>query len=469
MRTNIWWIRRDLRLYDNPVLANSIINGDQIIPLFLLDHAILDSAKTGIKRNAFLFEALTSLDKELKARGAKLIIKSGEPVQVFSEIMAAFSESDRINIYCEEDFTPYAQRRDTHVSQYFPLIKSSTPAILPPGIVQKKDKTPYTIFTPYKNAWNSIASLSNYQPIQAPGRINIPPNIESLPIPKVVWQSSTIAASENAAQTRLEWMISGKDAPIFNYAENRNIPSLDGTSRLSPYLRFGILSPKYVFSRAHDLINQLDNVDKIANVKIWLNELVWRDFYMQILSFFPQVAKENFRHKHIQWLNDNNTYRTWCNGQTGFPIIDAAMRQLVETGWLHNRLRMIVASFLTKNLLIDWRWGEQFFMQHLIDGDPAANNGGWQWCASTGTDAVPYFRIFNPVTQSKKYDANGIFIRTWLPELSNVKNKYIHEPWLMPLDEQDRCNCHISKEYPFPIVDLNKSRYRALNAFIDYS
>jgi len=467
MKTNIWWIRRDLRLFDNPSLANSLSNSDQIIPLFILDPAIIHSPKTGPKRNAFLFEGLSSLDNQLKSRGAKLIIRSGDPVQVFTEIFTELSIKENASIYCEEDYTPYSQQRDTRVSQNFPLIKSGSPAILPPGIILKKDKTPYTIFTPYKNAWYSINSLSGYHPILAPDRIIIPPEINSVQMPKIERQWSKILANESAALARLEWFISGEDAPIFNYIENRNIPFLDGTSKLSPYLRFGIISPKYVFSRALYLINQLNNTNKISHIKTWLNELVWRDFYMQILYYFPHVTKENFRHKHIHWLNDNDNFQAWCNGLTGFPIIDAAMRQLVETGWMHNRLRMIVASFLSKNLLIDWRWGETFFMQHLIDGDPSSNNGGWQWCASTGTDAAPYFRIFNPITQSKNIDSNGSFIRTWLPELRNVKNKYIHEPWIMPLDEQDYCSCHIGKEYPFPIVDLKKSRYRALNAFID--
>lgn len=467
MKTNIWWIRRDLRLFDNPALTNSINAGDRIIPLFILDPEILESSKTGLKRNSYLFERLSALDNELKTKGAKLIVRSGKPIKIISDLVKQLSIDEPVTIYCEEDFTPYAQQRDAEINQNFSFIKSGTPSILPPGIVLKKDKTPYTIFTPYKNAWFSVASFLSYHPIPSPDRINIPPDIESDPIPKSNWQSGKISMNEKAACTRLEWFISGEDAPIFSYIDNRNKIFIDGTSKLSPYLRFGILSPKFVFSRAEQLITQLNNSEFISNVKAWMNELIWRDFYMQILYYFPQVLKENFRHKNIHWLNNQDIFHAWCNAQTGFPLIDAAIRQLTETGWMHNRLRMVVASFLTKNCLIDWRWGEMFFMQNLIDGDPAANNGGWQWCASTGTDAVPYFRIFNPVTQSKKYDTDGIFIRTWLPELRDVKNKYIHEPWLMPLDEQIRSSCQIGKEYPFPIVDLNKSRYRALNAFID--
>lgn len=466
MITSIWWIRRDLRLFDNPALTDAVNNADQVIPLFILDTAIMESDITGLKRKAFLLSGLARLDEDLKTRGGKLIIRQGDPVQVFSDILAELKSNETVYIYCEENYTSYSQKRDSKVKQKFPLIKSGSPAILPPGFVLKKDKTAYTIYTPYKNSWYSIASLSGYRPAPSPISIKMPPNVESLPIPTIDLQPKLISSGEQFALARLEWFMSGENAPIMEYTKNRNIPSIDGTSKLSPYLRFGMLSPKYLFSKALELLNTLDNTLITTNIRAWLDELVWRDFYFQILYHFPFVRNQNFRNKHIDWLNDKNNFNAWCKGETGFPIIDAAMRQLLDTGWMHNRLRMVVASFLTKNLLTDWRWGEKYFLQHLIDGDIASNNGGWQWCASTGTDAVPYFRIFNPIAQGKKFDPHGDFIRTWLPELSGVKNKYIHEPWLMPTHEQNICNCHIGKEYPFPIVDLIQSRYRALNAFI---
>jgi deoxyribodipyrimidine photo-lyase len=261
--------------------------------------------------------------------------------------------------------------------------------------------------------------------------------------------------------------VSGADAPVHAYAEDRNRVDLEGTSGLSPYLRFGMVSARQAVGAALDTREAAPNKSAEKGADVWLSELIWREFYSAILYHFPQVRSHSFREKYrtIQWANDKTEFEAWCEGRTGYPLVDAAMRQLVQTGWMHNRARMVVASFLTKDLLIDWRWGEKWFMQHLLDGDPASNNGGWQWTAGTGTDAAPYFRIFNPVSQSTKHDPDGSYIRKYVPELTDVPDKYIHEPWTMPDDVQAEAGCVIGEEYPAPIVEHSWARERTLEAY----
>jgi deoxyribodipyrimidine photo-lyase len=242
---------------------------------------------------------------------------------------------------------------------------------------------------------------------------------------------------------------------------------LDATSVLSPYLRFGMLSAGQAVLAAQQALQNAPDKNARKGAETWLNELIWREFYIAILYHFPQVSRMSFREnlRDIRWNNDPREFEAWCEGRTGYPVVDAAMRQLRNTGWMHNRARMIVASFLTKDLLIDWRWGERWFMQQLVDGDPAANNGGWQWTAGTGTDAAPYFRIFNPVLQSKKFDPQGDYIRRWVPELTRVPGLYLHAPWEMTVDQQRDAGCRLGEHYPLPIIDHSFARQRTLVAY----
>jgi deoxyribodipyrimidine photo-lyase len=248
------------------------------------------------------------------------------------------------------------------------------------------------------------------------------------------------------------------------YQRGRDMLAVAGTSMLSPYLRFGIVSMQSCARIAVAAEQQSEVADGRTGAEVWLSELAWRDFYMHICVHFPHVLRGSFRPMYdaIAWENDETQFAAWCSGTTGYPIVDAAMRQLTTTGWMHNRARMIVASFLTKDLLIDWRWGERFFMQHLLDGDTPANNGGWQWAAGTGTDAQPYFRIFNPSSQGTRYDPDGLYVQKYLPALAKVPIKYIHTPWLMPLPVQRSCGVIIGTDYPAPIVDHATQRVRAL-------
>ncbi len=462
--TVIHWFRRDLRLQANTALQAALDSAQAVIPLFVLDPAILKSPSTGAPRLAFLLNALQALDESLQAQGSRLMLRHGDPQEVIPQLA---EEVGATALYFNRDYTPYAQSRDAALVQSLTIETHSydDAAILPPGAVLKDDGDPYMVYTPFMKKWkqqekrevtafkrgkfhdlNGIAGES----IPTLEKLGFEPTIELPP------------ASEAAAQKRLERFVSG---PIEHYAETRNSLIADpfadddmATSCLSPYLRFGLLSPRTAYWSAREAYRVTESKSARESIEIWVNELIWRDFYMHIMAHFPHVDKGNFReiYNDLQWDNDEMLFKAWQDGQTGYPLIDAAMRQLKAVGWMPNRARMIVASFLTKDLLVDWRKGERHFMQCLIDGDPAANNGGWQWAAGTGTDAQPYFRIFNPVSQSEKFDPDGTYIRHWIPELRAVPDKFIHAPWKMDESPQD---------YPAPVVDHAQARERTLEVY----
>jgi deoxyribodipyrimidine photo-lyase len=468
MKTAIWWIRRDLRLSDNLALAEAMREANQVLPVFILDPKLLHSRYVGEKRLAFLWEGLRCLEAQLKQRGSRLIIREAAPDRVLAELL---TESGAEAIYAESDVSPYATSRDNHLRKHLPLRLCGSPAIHPPGSVTKINGEPYTVFTPFSRAWKNLPLPPPDQILKAPGRIPTDAKgtiqtIPSDPIPNEPGPATIpLAAGEQEAIKSLNTFLNGPFALIYRYSQGRNMPALEGTSQLSPYLRFGMLSARYVASLALEAIHQAPDEEARNAAETWMNELIWRDFYLHILYHYPRVRKGNFRTKKIPWRNAAQDLEAWQRGRTGYPIVDAAMRQLVQHGWMHNRLRMVVASFLTKDLLIDWQAGEEFFMQHLIDGDPASNNGGWQWSAGTGSDAAPYFRIFNPVSQSRKYDPEGTYIRRWLPELESVPDEYIHTPWEMPAEIQNQTGCHIGVDYPAPVVDHAQAKERTLRAY----
>jgi deoxyribodipyrimidine photo-lyase len=336
-----------------------------------------------------------------------------------------------------------------------------------PESLLKSDGNPYTIFTPFCKTWLSHPDLEN--PTIAPHHISMPVGVQGEDIPDQPRLPDTIpfVAGEGEGLRRLDIFTEGLLAPVYDYASNRDRMDLEGTSGLSPYLRFGMVSARQAIMAARDAETGLPINGSGRGASIWLTELIWREFYLYILKLFPSVRFHSFRSalRQIAWRNDREEFAAWSEGCTGYPIVDAAMRQLNQTGWMHNRARMIVASFLTKDLLVDWRWGERYFMQHLIDGDVASNNGGWQWTAGTGTDAAPYFRVFNPVLQGKKFDPMGIYIRRNVPELVYVPNEFIHEPWKMPDSIQKQTACLIGNKYPAPMVDHRLARERALFAY----
>lgn len=464
--TAIWWIRRDLRLADNAALNMALAEGPSVLPVFVLDPVLLKSAYSSEKRIAFMLGGLRALDAELRARGSHLIVRYGDPVTVLKTLLA---ETGADVIVAETDYSPYAAARDERVATGLPVQYVEGLAVYPPGSVVKADGTPYTVFTPFSKRWKANGLPTRHELLPVPDRITTPHEVTGVPLPDEPALPDTVpfVPGEAAALARLDAFTDGDIPQIYAYQEERNRMDLAGTSGLSPYLRFGMISARQAVVRAAEMMESAPDGNACKSAETFLNELIWREFFIHILAHFPTVSMMSFREnlRHIPWEHDVQTFSAWQAGQTGYPVVDAAIRQLLVTGWMHNRARMIVASFLTKDLLIDWRWGEQHFMQHLVDGDIAANNGGWQWAAGTGTDAAPYFRIFNPVTQGQKFDPDGVYIRRWVPELANVPVEYIQEPWRMPPLEQRAAGCVIGEDYPAPIVDHNAARQRALAAY----
>jgi len=466
MTTAIWWIRRDLRLSDNGALAVALEHAEWVIPVFIIDPGLLASPYVGSKRTAFLLEGLHCLDSDLRALGSRLVLRQGDPRD---ELAALQAESGADLIFVEEDVSPYARRRDARIAERLPLRLVSGLTVHPPGAVSKADGTPYTVFTPFSRAWKALPLPHATEVLPIPHHIPTLTGLSSQSIPAQPALSSKVPFSpgESEAQRRLSAFLDGDSPAIYEYADGRNRLDLVGTSGLSPYLRFGMISARQVAVAALAAIEAASSKQARKGAETWLNELIWREFYMAVLYHFPQVRGRSFRPEYdkIDWDADKAVFLAWCEGRTGYPVVDAAMRQLARTGWMHNRARMIVASFLVKDLLIDWRWGERWFMEHLVDGDPAANNGGWQWTAGTGTDAAPYFRIFNPVLQGQKFDPHGDYVRRWLPELARVPDGFIHQPWTMPPEAQQKVGCYIGEDYPAPIVDHAWARQRTLAAY----
>ncbi len=463
----IHWFRRDLRLTDNTALSAAA--GQPVLPVFIFDEAIYRGRFASESRLGFMLQALRALDEQLQKHGSRLLVRRGKPGQVLRDLL---QQTGAGAIYANADYTPYARKRDAELGTALgvPLHLHDDVALLPPGAVLKGDLSPFVVFTPFKKAWLNIPKAA-IQPAPAAGafiRAESMPTLEgwgAVPTLGELGCAPTIdlpLASEAEALRRLDEFINGG---AFAYATGRNVLAAERhddtrpeSSFLSPYLRFGMLSPRQAYQAAREAYPQAVTAEARASLETWVSELVWRDFYMHILYHFPQVLKSSFRPEYdrVAWRSAPDELQQWKDGLTGYPVVDAAMRQLRAMGWMPNRARMIVASFLTKDLLIDWREGERHFMRWLIDGDPAANNGGWQWSAGTGTDAQPYFRIFNPVSQGENYDPDGRYVRRWVPELAAVPDKFIHQPWVLPEPPND---------YPPPMVDHSAARERTLTAF----
>jgi deoxyribodipyrimidine photo-lyase len=390
-------------------------------------------------------------------------VRRGKPYQVLGELV---SEGHAGQIITEQDFSPYAKRRDAEIINQLPMRFTHGLTVQHPDLVKKANGNPYTVFTPFSRAWKALIPPSRDSVLPPPDRIPTPTGLisELLPERPVLLGEVPFPPGEGEALRRLWAFTEGEDALVYRYHHQRDRVDLQSTSGLSPYLRFGMLSARHAVLAARAALERAPQGESRKGAETWLQELIWREFFIAILHHFPEVREDSFRPdlRSIRWVNDEDQYHAWTQGCTGYPLVDAAMRQLAATGWMHNRARMVVASFLVKDLLIDWRWGEYWFMQHLIDGDPAANNGGWQWSAGTGTDAAPYFRVFNPTLQGVKHDPNGDYIRRWVPELRPVPTKRIHQPWKMTEVEQGDCGVVIGKHYPAPVIDHSWARERVL-------
>lgn len=456
----IHWFRNDLRLRDNTAILALADRAEQWLPVFVLDGDFLET-KAPRPRDRFLIDCLTRLRDELAERNVPLIVLEGAPEQVLPELMRHTKAS---LISWGESDTPLGQRRDARVREAVEaegaeVLSIRDHTVFAPSAIRTQAGGAYSVFTPYRNAWWAAWERAprldrrrlKLPAAPIPGRAG-PARGRALPVLEADRPCELPTGGEAAALRRLKVFL---DEPVSRYATDRDRPDRDGTSRLSPYLRFGAVSVRRCF--ADGLAAAEDPARREGALK-WLDELVWREFYAAVLAESPRVLTRNYRSAYdaLGWNRDEAAFEAWCAGRTGYPFVDAGMRQLRETGWMHNRVRMIVASFLTKHLLIDWRRGAEFFYASLVDGDPASNNGGWQWAASTGTDAQPYFRIFNPIAQGEKWDPDGTYVRRFVPELRDVEARYLHKPWLSPEPPAD---------YPAPIVDHAEARARALDAF----
>ncbi len=396
---SFFWFRRDLRLEDNIGLFYALQSEYPVIPLFIFDEAILNSLPKDDARVAFIFDSLSEINKELNTFQSSLLIKKGNTQEVWQTLIKEFEVK---KVFFNKDYEPYAIQRDEAICELLEQNNSLTYSFKDQVIFEEKEITkadglPYTVYTPYKNKWlehfNQLKPLLEYDTTEFYTNF-YQSNFDFPSLEQIGFVRSAIKVKPYTLNT------------LANYQDTRDFPAVDATSYLSPHLRFGTVS-----------IRKMVNFAVKTNAT-FLSELIWREFFMQILYHFPKVVTHNFKSAYdgIQWRNNEEDFKRWCEGRTGYPMVDAGMRQLNETGYMHNRVRMVVASFLCKHLLIQWQWGEAYFAQKLLDYDLSANVGNWQWAAGTGCDAAPYFRVFNPDIQLKKFDEKGIYIRKWIPE-----------------------------------------------------
>lgn len=476
MTTAIHWFRRDLRLTDNTALNRAAAAHDQVVPIYIPSTWKGRHHWCGAARQAFLSGCLQELDRNLRAKDSRLIVRSGDPVEVL-ETLAKEVKADAI--YFNRDPDPHGRRTEEAVARMAERIGLAAHACKDHALHERDELltgngSPYRVFTPYARAW---AKLEKAAPGRSLKRLDIPRSLRSDDVPSLAhWGYSsapqTLEPGEKAARRRLEAFL---DGPILRYDKTRDLPAEPGTSRISQDLRHGCLSIREVYRRCDEVRGSAKSVAQKQSVTTFINELIWREFYFQVLWHCPEVLEHEFQpeYRHLRWRGrwrpeddgawerDRSAagdFERWQNGQTGYPIVDAAMRELNATGFMHNRARMIVAMFLTKDLRIWWMHGEAHFMQRLVDGEIASNNGGWQWSASTGTDAAPYFRIQNPWAQTKRFDPAGDYIKRWVPELRDVPAKAFFTP--------PAPGAALKKGYPEPMVNHATARERALKMFL---
>jgi len=425
-KLSIFWFRRDLRLEDNAGLCQALASGFPVLPIFIFDTAILNAlANKSDRRVDYIHQTLSAINLTLKNYHSKLSSFYGKPLEIFQQLS---QEYDIQAVFCNRDYEPQAIERDTEIynffqSQLIPFKAFKDQVIFDKKEVVKNDGTPYTVYTPYAKKWKEILTEKDYHIHKADFKHFLKQDFTEIHSLKDIGFKKTEFYFETPT---LEAKI------IDEYDKYRDFPALQKTTQLGIALRFGTISIRKCVDFA------------LQHNQTWLNELIWREFFMQILYHFPKVVHQSFKAKYdfIQWRNDEQEFKLWCNGKTGYPIVDAGMRQLNQTGYMHNRVRMIVASFLCKHLLIDWRWGEAYFAEKLNDYDLSANNGNWQWAAGCGCDAAPYFRVFNPALQTEKFDKNFEYIKKWLPEFGTEK-------------------------YPKPIAEHRFARDRALKIYAE--
>ncbi len=443
MSIAVHWFRADLRLRDNSALHAACAEADAVIPIFIFDPAILQSPENGAPITAFMLRMLASLKKDLAAIGIRLTFRHG---RVLEELQAVFRESRATHLFYNRDYEPHGRERDVAAEKWAAsagiTVRSFKDSVLhEPTEVLKDDGTNYGVYTAYARRWR-LRSLDPVLPAPRFPKKAQPRLPRTIPLPtlKQLGLYTELKIPEAGEATALAQLHRFTRGALLSYGDGRDVPSEPGTSQLSPHLRMGAVSPRTVAAAATAMGESRPKAR--AHIETFIGELIWRDFYRQVLWHHPHAATGALkpRYQKLKWGNDERLFEAWRLGRTGFPIVDAGMRQLAATGWMHNRVRMITASFLCKDLLVSWQWGERFFMQHLLDADLANNNGGWQWCAGTGTDAQPWFRIFNPLAQARKFDPDGAYIHRWVPEID-------------------------TPDYPKPVVDHAVQRTKALAMF----
>ncbi|MEZ5146408.1 MAG: deoxyribodipyrimidine photo-lyase [Bacteroidales bacterium] len=422
---HVFWFRRDLRLNDNAALYHALNRGKPVLPIFIFDPEILKELPEKDARVTFIYALLNQINQKQEKQGSQLLIKQGKPLSVFKDLIQEFEIAA---VYTNRDYEPYAIQRDQEVknfleSKHIIFHEFKDQVIFEKSEVSKQDGSPYTVYTPYSKIW--LQKFKEKKIESYPSEDHLDKLIKAETGPKLNLKDLGFKQSEIT--------VPGFDISknlIENYSKTRDVPSTEGTSHLGPYLRFGTVSIR-------ELARKAANFEET-----FLKELIWREFFMQILYHFPHVVDQSFKpaYDKIEWLKDETQFKKWCEGKTGYPMVDAGMRQLNQTGYMHNRVRMVVASFLCKHLLIDWRWGEAYFAEKLLDFELSSNNGNWQWAAGTGCDAAPYFRVFNPASQQEKFDPDWIYIKKWVPEFG-------------------------THQYPEPIVDHKFARERAIKTY----
>jgi deoxyribodipyrimidine photo-lyase len=453
------WFARDLRLRDHPALTAALDGGGPVIPVFCFDDRLLDGRHRSGPRTQFLLECLADLDRRLRDRGSGLVVRRGHPER---ELARLAREVRAAALHFSDDVGPFARRRAARVRQAMAALGVEATAhpgtnVIDVGEIATRQGGPYTVFSPFHRTWLEhgrrpvVGAPGELPPLPsrlAKGRI---PTLSALGLEQDVVEPAR--GGEVEAHRATDRFLAG---PVDDYARDNDALGVEGTSRLSPYLHFGCVSPRQLEER----------LGRGAGPEAFRRQLCWRDFHHHVLLHFPRNARSEFQSRYrgqISWSHARRRFAAWCEGQTGFPLVDAGMRQLRVEGWMHNRARLVVGSFLTKDLGIDWRWGERWFMRLLLDGDEANNNGNWQWIASVGTDRAPvYRRIYNPARQQERHDPDGTYVRRHVTELREVPDEYLSEPWRMPLELQRQVGCVIGERYPKPIVDHPLAREEAL-------
>ncbi len=455
------WLRNDLRQLDNSLFAEAQRSGLPVVAIFIATPQTWASHDMAPIKQDLVRRRVLALQSELAVLGSPLLAYEAERYADCAAILSAIAVQGAQSVFFQREYELREQARDMQVSSVLadlgvPVIVHDTQCVMPPGTVLSKTGDVYKVFTPFKKTWLAKLQATG---VYCEGKLTSQemPALQTSVAPTMALPDGSSSAYAVAELEVLEQLRQFCRERVQDYKLQRDFPAVDGTSSLSAFLAIGVISPKQAVARV-----QLEAKEQLwqegSGAAVWLSELIWREFYKHILVAYPNLIKHRPFQEDTAGLvfgNNQRWFQAWCDGNTGYPIVDAAMRQLNQTGWMHNRLRMIVASFLVKDLQIDWRWGERYFMSKLIDGDFAANNGGWQWAASTGTDAAPYFRIFNPVTQSERFDSEGKFIRQYLPELALIPRKHIHWPHPLPM----------SVRYAKPIVDHAKARELTLQMF----